>query len=63
MPTPSIVYSSFDSFPSPKGAATHIAAFAEALGAAYHNVDLVTLPGREGVELDETFQSRLLEGP
>ena len=53
MPAPSIVYTSFDSFPSPKGAATHIAAFAEALGAAYQNVDLVTLPGREGIGLPD----------
>ncbi len=46
----SIVYASFDAFPSPKGAATHIAAFSGALGEEYGNVDLVTLPGVSGFE-------------
>lgn len=40
----SIVYLSFDRFPSPKGAATHIDAFVRALGAHYGNVKLITIP-------------------
>ena len=43
MPT-KIVYCSFDRFPSPKGAATHIDAFVTALGQYFGQVDLVTLP-------------------
>lgn len=39
-----IVYCSFDRFPSPKGAATHIDAFVRALGQEFGRVDLVTLP-------------------
>ncbi|MEM7558932.1 MAG: glycosyltransferase family 4 protein [Planctomycetota bacterium] len=39
-----IVYISFDRFPSPKGAATHIDAFVRALGQQFRNVDLVTFP-------------------
>ena len=39
-----IVYISFDRFPSPKGAATHIDAFVRALGQQFGNVDLVTFP-------------------
>ena len=38
-----VAYCSFDVFPSPKGAATHIDAFARRLGAHYGHVDLVTL--------------------
>ena len=42
--TDDIVSLSFDRFPSPKGAATHIDAFAKALGAEFGNVTLVTVP-------------------
>ncbi len=38
-----IVYASFDRFPSPKGAATHIEAFVSALGRHFGNVDLLTI--------------------
>ncbi|MFP2930586.1 glycosyltransferase family 4 protein [Pyxidicoccus sp. 3LG] len=38
-----IVYASFDRFPAPKGAAVHIRAFVEALGAAFGGVDLLAL--------------------
>jgi len=43
MSTPHLVYVSFDRFPSPKGAATHIDAFVRALASAFGHVDLVTL--------------------
>ncbi|WP_226994088.1 glycosyltransferase family 4 protein [Myxococcus hansupus] len=43
IPDTGIVYASFDRFPSPKGAAVHIRAFVEALGAAFGHVDLVAL--------------------
>lgn len=49
----SIVYTSFDRFPAPKGASTHIAAFAGALGEEYGKVDLVTLSGQEGFDLPD----------
>lgn len=39
-----VVSLSFDRFPSPKGAATHIDAFARALGREFGNVRLVTIP-------------------
>ena len=39
-----IVSVSFDRFPGPKGAATHIEAFATALGAHFGRVQLVTMP-------------------
>lgn len=39
-----IVYCCFDRFPSPKGAATHVAQFVSALGNQFGSVDLVTLP-------------------
>ncbi|WAM26236.1 glycosyltransferase family 4 protein [Myxococcus sp. NMCA1] len=42
-PGTGIVYASFDRFPSPKGAAVHIRAFVESLGAAFGRVDLVAL--------------------
>ncbi|MEL6760141.1 MAG: glycosyltransferase family 4 protein [Myxococcota bacterium] len=45
MSTPQLVYVSFDRFPSPKGASTHIAAFAEGLAARFGALELVTLPG------------------
>ena len=38
-----LVYCSFDVFPSPKGAAVHIEAFARALGRAFGAVDLLTM--------------------
>lgn len=52
-PAPSrtrIVYASFDRFPSPKGAATHIEAFVTALGRRFGDVDLLTIPS-EAAEL------------
>lgn len=42
-----IIYISFDRFPAPKGAATHISYFTEALGKKFGSVDLVTLMGHE----------------
>jgi glycosyltransferase involved in cell wall biosynthesis len=42
--TDEIVSVSFDRFPSAKGAATHIDAFARALGREFGNVRLVTIP-------------------
>ena len=50
MSTTPIVYLSFDRFPSPKGAATHIDAFVRALGNRFGNVTLLTIPS-EAVEL------------
>lgn len=38
-----IVYLSFDRFPSPKGAATHIDAFVSTLGRTFGGVDLITV--------------------
>ncbi|WP_338873146.1 glycosyltransferase [Myxococcus stipitatus] len=53
MPSASgIVYASFDRFPSPKGAAVHIRAFVEALGAAFGGVDLLAL--RDGATTSTT---------
>jgi len=46
----SIVYASFDRFPSPKGASTHIGAFVQALGKKFGQVDLLTLQGDENIE-------------
>lgn len=43
-----IVSLSFDRFPGPKGAATHIEAFATALGAHFGHVQLVTVPPLPG---------------
>lgn len=43
MSSSGIVYASFDRFPAPKGAAVHIRAFVEALGAAFGPVDLVAI--------------------
>ncbi|HYL73718.1 MAG TPA: glycosyltransferase family 4 protein [Bryobacteraceae bacterium] len=43
-----IAYISFDTVPAPKGAATHIEAFARALGAGFGGVELVTVA--EGLE-------------
>jgi glycosyltransferase involved in cell wall biosynthesis len=42
--TPRLLYASFDEVPSPKGASTHIEAFAEAIGRRYGSLVLVT-PG------------------
>ena len=42
-----IVYLSFDRFPSAKGAATHINAFATALGEHFGNVSLLTIPSEQ----------------
>jgi glycosyltransferase involved in cell wall biosynthesis len=53
-----IVYASFDRFPSPKGAATHIEAFVAALGRAFGDVDLVTIPS-EAAERRGDFTSAL----
>ncbi|NBD10175.1 MULTISPECIES: glycosyltransferase family 4 protein [Corallococcus] len=43
MASSGIVYASFDRFPAPKGAAVHIRAFVDALGAAFGPVDLVAI--------------------
>ncbi|MFP2900091.1 glycosyltransferase family 4 protein [Corallococcus sp. 4LFB] len=48
MGTSGIVYASFDRFPAPKGAAVHIRAFVEALGAAFGTVDLVAIGDAPG---------------
>jgi len=42
-----IVYLSFDRFPSAKGAATHIDAFATALGNHFGKVSLITIPSEQ----------------
>lgn len=39
----SLIYASFDRFPAPKGAATHIRAFVEALSRQFDAVELVTV--------------------
>lgn len=51
--TDDVVSLSFDRFPSPKGAATHIDAFARALGREFGNVRLVTVPP---IELEASTQ-------
>ncbi|RKH29640.1 glycosyltransferase family 1 protein [Corallococcus praedator] len=43
-----IIYASFDRFPAPKGAAVHIRAFVEALGAAFGPMDLVAIGDAPG---------------
>ncbi|RUO89055.1 glycosyltransferase family 1 protein [Corallococcus sp. AB018] len=48
MASSGIVYASFDRFPAPKGAAVHIRAFVEALGAAFGPVDLVAIGDAPG---------------
>jgi len=40
-----LAYISFDTVPAPKGASTHIAAFARALAAAFGSVELATVSG------------------
>ena len=59
----SLIYISFDRFPAPKGAATHIAAFADALGAEFGDLELVTLPGREGFPVPKMRGVRHFELP
>ncbi len=59
----SLIYISFDRFPAPKGAATHISAFADALGAEFGDLELVTLPGREGFTMPEMRGVRHFELP
>lgn len=51
----SIIYASFDRFPAPKGAATHIAAFVRALGKEFGQVDLLTLRGEENSDMPDFF--------
>lgn len=53
-----IVYCSFDRFPSPKGAATHIEAFVSALGEELGPVDLVTLPHGFSEAEDDSLNSQ-----
>ena len=57
---PSIVYVSFDQFPSPKGAATHIDSFVRALGQRYGAVRLATVsaPGVAGAGRPRDPQGR-----
>jgi glycosyltransferase involved in cell wall biosynthesis len=43
MKLPKIAYISFDIVPAPKGAATHITAFAKALGTVFGKIDLFTV--------------------
>ena len=51
-----IAYVSFDTIPAPKGAATHIRAFAQALGGAFGGVDLVTVAaGADSTERTERW--------
>jgi glycosyltransferase involved in cell wall biosynthesis len=45
MSTHSVIYTSFDRYPAPKGAATHIQAFVSALATEFGNVELVTVAG------------------
>ena len=47
---PSIVYASFDQFPSSKGAATHIGAFCRALANEFRCVNLITLKGVDDLQ-------------
>ena len=60
---PKILYTSFDTVPSPKGASTHIIEFVKRLGTTFGNVVLLTpsesdgfdpdfLPGVQHVEVD-----------
>ena len=51
-----IAYISFDVVPAPKGAAIHIAAFSQALAAAFGDIELVTVsPTAELIDKDEIF--------
>ncbi|MDP6442460.1 MAG: glycosyltransferase family 4 protein [Pirellulaceae bacterium] len=47
-----LTYLSYDRFPSPKGAATHIDAFARALGSSFGGLSLLTVPPAA----DEAFE-------
>ena len=60
-PTARIVYASFDRFPSPKGAATHIDAFVRALAARFGHVDLLTLPPIPGESTGRIRETGLSE--
>ena len=51
MSSRSLVYVSYDRFPAPKGAATHIRAFVEALAREYRPLDLVTVAAAEASEV------------
>lgn len=44
-----LAYISFDTVPAPKGAATHIQAFAQSLAGAFGGIELVTV--RDGAEV------------
>lgn len=55
-----IVYASFDRFPSPKGAATHIDAFVSALGSRFGDVRLITIES-EHAELSDAPQPQVLK--
>lgn len=51
-----IAYISFDIVPSPKGAAIHIAAFAQALASCYGDIELVTVsPTANRVDADNIY--------
>lgn len=51
-----LAYISFDTVPAPKGAAIHIAAFSQALAAAFGDIELITVsPTREIVDLYEIY--------
>jgi len=52
--TDDVVSLSFDRFPSPKGAATHIDAFVRALGREFGNVRLITIPPIEQEAASQT---------
>jgi glycosyltransferase involved in cell wall biosynthesis len=49
----SLVYASFDRFPAPKGAATHIRAFVDALSRQFASVDLVTVAQPDSIHSAE----------
>ncbi len=56
MPQLRIAYISFDTVPAPKGAAVHIAAFAQTLAAAFSEIHLVTVsPTTERVDSCEIY--------
>ncbi|MBE9199677.1 MULTISPECIES: glycosyltransferase family 4 protein [unclassified Nodularia (in: cyanobacteria)] len=56
MNKPQLAYISFDVVPAPKGASIHIAAFSQALAAAFGNIQLVTVsPTAEQIDNDQIF--------
>jgi glycosyltransferase involved in cell wall biosynthesis len=56
MTKPRLAYISFDIVPAPKGAAVHIAAFSEALAAAFGSIQLVTVsPTADAVDFRELY--------